>query len=84
MTMILSGAGTVIRIGESEDNYISDDYTDIGQVSSISKFGEEYELITYQSLSDEYVSKAKGNYNPGTLEIRVALNMEDKGQKKLK
>jgi len=89
MTIIHAAAGSGIYIGPQ--NSIVDDltayaalsYQKIGGAGSLGDFGPNAALITFEGLDDEYVTKAKGIRNAGAMQLQVAWNPLDLGQKAL-
>lgn len=87
MTIIHAAAGSSIHIGpqnsfaEDETAYSALSYQKIGGAGSLGDFGPSAALITFEGLDDDYVTKAKGIRNAGAVQLQVAWNPLDLGQK---
>lgn len=86
-TTIHSAAGSAIFIGPA--NSVADDettyaaltpYTKITGAGGLGDFGPSAALITWEGLDDDYVTKAKGIRNAGSVQLQVAWNPLDPGQ----
>lgn len=73
-------AGTKVFIGTTASNHLTDTYTEIGGVTSISAYGKTFNEVTHTPLADRAVRKHKGSYNDGNLELEMAELPEDDGQ----
>lgn len=73
-------AGTKVYIGTTASNGVTDSYTEIGGVTSISAYGKTFNEVTHTPLADRAVRKHKGSYNDGNLELEMAELPEDDGQ----
>lgn len=89
MTIIHAAAGSAIHIGPQ--NSVADDttayaaltYVKITGAGGLGDFGPSAALITWEGLDDEYTTKAKGIRNAGSVQLQVAWNPLDLGQKAL-
>ncbi len=81
-----TSAGSKIYIGgvatgtENLAAYLAKTWVEIKDVETISAFGMEYALVTFNSLSTRLVQKFKGSKNGGTVTLTAALNRGDTGQ----
>lgn len=87
MTVIHSAAGSEIFIGPA--NSVADDetaytaltpYVKVKGAGGLGDFGPSAALITWEGLDDEYVTKAKGIRNAGSVQLQVAWDPLDAGQ----
>jgi hypothetical protein len=60
--------------------YAALSWTEIGDVLSLSGFGDEAQILSTATLQDERVFKAKGPRDSGTLEITCLNREDDTGQ----
>ena len=82
-------AGAKISVGPA--NSVANDqaayealaYTLIGEVESISEFGDASREVTFTSLSDRRVRKFKGSRDAGTVQITMGNDESDSGQSDL-
>ena len=82
---ISSTAKSKFSIGTSKaaailTDYTSDTFKDIGELEDIGEFGDSAEEITFASISDARMRKAKGVRDAGTIEITVGRDPTDVGQ----
>lgn len=81
-----SGTGAKIFIGpvnstaNTASAYAALTYTEIGEVDSMSEFGPQSSVITFASLGDAIMRKAKGVRDNGDATIVVANDPRDPGQ----
>lgn len=73
-------AGTKVYIGTTAANALTDTYTEIGEVTSISAYGKTFAEVTHTPLSSRGVRKHKGSFNDGNLELEMAEVPGDTGQ----
>ncbi|MGJ3264874.1 MAG: phage tail tube protein [Salinarimonas sp.] len=64
----------------SAAEFEADTYTAIKEVEDIGEFGDEAEEITFLSINDARVRKAKGARDAGALELVCAFDAADAGQ----
>ena len=55
-------------------------FTEIGEISDLGEFGRQYNLVTYNVLSQRRTIKRKGSYNDGTISAQMARVPSDAGQ----
>lgn len=55
-------------------------FTEIGEISDLGEFGRQYNLVTYNVLSQRRTIKRKGSYNDGTIAAQMARVPSDAGQ----
>ena len=55
-------------------------FTEIGEISDLGEFGRQYNLVTYNVLSQRRAIKRKGSYNDGTISAQMARVPSDAGQ----
>lgn len=55
-------------------------FVEVGYVTEIPEFGENYNINTLNILGDRLVTKVKGSYDPGTLAVTMARVPADPGQ----
>lgn len=60
-----------------------DSYVVIGRIRNIGGFGDQYQEITVDEVSDGRTRKAKGTANAGTMELVCSRDDEDLGQQAL-
>lgn len=87
MTIIHAAAGSTFHIGpqnstaEDEADYEGLTYVKVTGAGGLGEFGPNAALITWEGLDDDYVTKAKGIRNAGAVQLQVAWNPLDPGQK---
>ena len=86
---IQSGTGCTISIGTtaaatSAEEFAQDDYTEVGEVSEIGEFGDQRNIVTFTSLADGRVRKARGTADAGDVPVTYAFDGGDEGQDALK
>lgn len=82
---IAASNGSSIFIGtttsaENLSQFLTDSYTEIGEVEDLGEFGDESEIITFASLADNRNRKLKGIRDAGTLTLVVGDDPSDTGQ----
>lgn len=81
-----TSAGSKIYIGgvatgtEDLAAYLAKSWVEIKDIESISAFGMEYNLVTFNTLGTRLVQKFKGSKNGGTITCNAAINRDDTGQ----
>ena len=55
-------------------------FTEIGEVFEMGEFGRNYNLVTFNPLSDRRTVKRKGSFNDGTIACQMARVPSDAGQ----
>lgn len=55
-------------------------FTLIGEVFEMGEFGRQYNLVTFNPLSDRRTVKRKGSFNDGTISCQMARVPSDAGQ----
>jgi hypothetical protein len=73
-------AGTKVYIGTTASVGLTDTYTEIAEVTSISAYGKTFAEVTHIPLATRGVRKHKGSYNDGNLELEMADDPGDAGQ----
>src|SRR5690606_17681320 len=86
---IQSGTGCTIAIGTTQaatsaQEFAMDDYTEVGEVSEIGEFGDQRNIVTFTSLADGRVRKARGTADAGDVPVTYAFDGGDEGQDALK
>ena len=86
---IQSGTGCTIAIGTTQaavtaQQFAMDDYTEVGEVSEIGEFGDQRNIVTFTSLADGRVRKARGTADAGDVPVTYAFDGGDEGQDALK
>lgn len=61
-------------------DFETDDYTKVENVSNVGEFGSTANIVTFPTLSDNYVQKGKGTRNAGDPAIVVGRDSGDPGQ----
>jgi hypothetical protein len=56
----------------------------IGEITDLGEFGRVYAVVTHNPLDTRSTVKRKGSYNEGTMDLKLALDMDDAGQTLLK
>ena len=69
-----------VTAGTDLTAYEAQTYTEIGEVSDIGEFGDEANVITFETIGDGRVKKAVGTRDAGDLAITVARVDTDAGQ----
>ncbi len=85
---IITASGTRVYIGNAVTSAVdtvaefaaTSVWTEIGLVESVGEFGDESSAVTFESLGDGRVRKAKGARDAGTMAIVVAHDPTDAGQ----
>ena len=78
-------AGVQVFIGttaaaENLSQFITDTYTEIGEVEDLGEFGDQAEEVTFASLSNPRLQKLKGVRDGGTLALICGSDDGDAGQ----
>lgn len=86
---IYSSNGVKVSIGttaaaSTNSEYAADAYVVIGEVESIEAFGDKQEIVTFNSITDGRVRKAKGVADAGDFTLTMAHDPADAGQVALK
>lgn len=86
---INTAANAVISLGTTtlattQTQYEADTYVEIGEVESIGEFGDESNTVTFTSLKNSRVRKAKGSRDAGMVALVVGKDPTDVGQLALK
>lgn len=79
----ISGSGSTPTANSSaadESDYSALTYVEIGDVESVSEFGDQASVITSQTLGDARIRKRKGARDAGDATITVLNNPLDNGQ----
>lgn len=82
---ISTSAGVQIFIGSSTiaenlSQFLTESYTEIGEVEDLGEFGDESEIVTFLSLADSRTRKLKGSRDAGDLALVVGADDADAGQ----
>lgn len=89
---IYTGSGTTVEIGTTADinltgneasiitAFAADNYTEVVDVEDLGEFGDEATAVTFTSLKDGRVRKAKGSRDAGTIALVCARVPNDAGQ----
>jgi len=89
-TSVSTSAGTIISIVKTAPatfdaaGYAALTFVEIGEVTDIPDFGREFELITHKPLASRGTVKKKGNFNEGSIDLKLGLNTDDAGTVLLK
>lgn len=65
-------------------SYEADTYQQIGEVESIGDFGDQYEIVSANTLGDQRTRKRKGTADAGDISVTVLFDGSDQGQTDLK
>lgn len=82
---ISTASGSQVFIGtttaaENLSQFITDTYTEIGEVEDLGEFGDESEEVTFASLADARLQKLKGVRDAGSIPLVCAADDGDAGQ----
>ena len=82
---ISTGSGVQFFIGttapaESLSQFLTDIYSEVGEVEDLGEFGDESELVTFASLANARLQKLKGVRDAGVLALIVGSDDTDVGQ----
>jgi hypothetical protein len=58
--------------------------TELGLIENFGEFGKQFDLVTFQAVSDGRTYKLKGGYNDGQMTIVVGQDLSDSGQAAMK
>lgn len=77
---VATSAGAKIGIGTTAATASTDAYTNIGSVTNIPEFGRVYKEIQFSPLGTRGVTKFKGSYDDGSMQLELGRDVEDAGQ----
>lgn len=82
---ISTGAGVQVFIGttdpaENLSQFLTDTYTEVGEVEDLGEFGDAAEEVTFASLADGRLQKLKGVRDAGTIALICGQDDGDVGQ----
>lgn len=88
---ITTGALSTFSIGTTTDidtssssaaitDFQNDTFQDVGEVSSVASFGNQFNEVTFTALGDSRTRKFKGSQDAGTIEVQAAFDSGDSGQ----
>ncbi len=82
---ISAASGSTISLGtttaaENLSQFLTDSYTDVGEVEDLGEFGDEAELVTFASLSNSRMQKLKGVRDAGNMALVCGADDSDAGQ----
>jgi hypothetical protein len=78
--MVQTAAGTVLSIGTTATTASSDSYTAIGSLSAVPETGDEYDNVSFESLStSEYVHNTGAKNVPSSV-VGIGRDLTDAGQ----
>lgn len=84
-----TAAGTKFYVGpvnssaNGQSAYEALSYVEVGEVESISEFGDSFNEVTFTALSDRRVRKFKGSKNAGNITVAIGHDSADTGQTNL-
>lgn len=86
---INTAAGSKLYLGTTAAHanqaaYEADTYTQIGTIEDLGEFGDAYNSVTFESLSDARTQKYKGTADAGDINLVVGFDGTDTGQDNLK
>lgn len=86
---INTAAGSKLYIGtttaaDTQQEYEADTYTQVGTIEDLGEFGDAYNAVTFESLSDARTQKYKGTADAGDINLVVGFDGSDSGQQALK
>lgn len=55
-------------------------FTAVGEVTDVSEFGREYNLVTHTPIASRVAKKFKGSYNNGNVTLQFGRDMANAGQ----
>lgn len=71
--------GTTVA-AENLSQFITDSYTEVGEVEDLGEFGDESEQVTFASLANSRLQKLKGVRDAGVLALICGSDDADAGQ----
>lgn len=82
---ISAASGSQLYIGtttaaENLSQFLTDSYTQVGEVEDLGEFGDEAELVTFASLADARMQKLKGVRDAGVMSVVCGADDSDAGQ----
>ena len=83
------GIGTSASIDESSasaaiTDFQNDSFDDVGEIESISEFGDSVNPVTFTALADQRVRKFKGSRDAGNMTLTLGFDSANAGQAALK
>lgn len=89
-TSVSTSAGTTIGIvlgapaTYDAAGYAALTFVTIGEITDITDFGREFELITHKPIASRGTVKKKGSFDEGSIDLKLGLNTDDAGTVLLK
>jgi len=75
-----TSAGTILYIGTTQDDMLTDNYVPVGEIITIPEFGRQYTTVKYNPIATRGTQKFKGSFDDGTLAVKMAKVSSDAGQ----
>src|SRR5882672_518535 len=75
---------TVAATIDTEIEYSSLTWTEIGLIESVTEFGRVFDLVSFQAIKEGRMYKLKGGFNDGNMQMVVGEDLTDAGQAALK
>lgn len=81
--------GAKIHIGtttsaSNQSEYEADTYQVVGEIEEIGEFGDQYNIVSANTLNDSRTRKRKGTADAGDISLTVLFDGADQGQQDLK
>lgn len=87
---VQSTAGTLLEVSIAQPatqdaaGYSALSYTVVGEITDLGEYGQDGNLITYQSIPTRLDQKLKGSINAGSQALQLGRDITDAGQAILK
>jgi len=72
--------GPANEVAATQSAYEALSYVEVGEVTNISEFGDEANIVSHTALSDRRVRKFKGSYDAGVITLDIGHDSADTGQ----
>lgn len=69
---------------DTEAEFMAQNWTEVALVENFGEFGRQFDLVTFQGVSDGRTRKLKGGFNDGSVQFALGVDLSDAGQLLLK